>query len=231
MPTPSPTLQAARQVNSYTEHLVWRIDPEPDFAVAACGEPFTVGQWRSAEGWLTVPTADRCSPCEAMSRVLLSRALEKRRGHPGRKTDPSTAAELTAGTTGTPGPEWPPAPPATLRVGAFTYAVRVDAEAVRAWALETHGTDRYAGFSDRWTGEVAVADRFPDGRSVPLAKQQETLLHEVLHCCMAAGNWDPDVIGHIPSADREEYVVSTLSERLFTLLRDHPDLTAYLAAQ
>lgn len=242
-PTPrSPLLQAVRVLNASTWHLTWRTDGKNgESAVTCCGLGVQTAQWGPASRWLENSPTGRCQPCDAMSGVLLSRAIEldqqARFGYlPDRdlrlETQMPTAAELTAGLTPTaPDPEWPPTPPTSLRIGAHLYTLEVDTTKVRKWALEEHGTDRYAGYSDSWSLEIAVASEFPNGQTVPLAALQETVLHEVLHMLLRAGHWDGDDIGHLPPSDREEYTVRALASELYVLLRAHPELTAYLVAK
>lgn len=227
MPTQPLALYAAREANATTRHLIWT-DQHADTivwapVVTACGRSIDVGGWWPGERWLAAPNLDRCSPCEAMSGVLLSRSVEL-----------TTPGPLRIGpliNQVAPDPDRPPAPPATLRIGAHNYSVSVDTDRVREWGLQEHGSDRYGGFSDRWAMEIVISDRFPDGRPIPADAQRETLLHELIHCCLGAGNWDAEVIGHLPAEAREEYVVAAASAQLFAVLRDHPELVSYLTAR
>jgi hypothetical protein len=98
--------------------------------------------------------------------------------------------------------------PASVRVGYRTLAVE-------AWAHEEADT---AGECGRFDTEN---DRILIDTAYGAATVAETLIHEVLHACYA--------LGHVSEQDSEERTVAILSTQLAQVIRDNPDLVAFLS--
>lgn len=105
--------------------------------------------------------------------------------------------------------------PTSVRVGPYTYVVKVDADRIKELEKESN-TDLY-GITTHGHLEIALQ---PDVADMVL---RETLLHEVLHA----------VLFNTGISDRmtdkaEEHLVRALSPALFSLLRENPELVRYL---
>lgn len=105
--------------------------------------------------------------------------------------------------------------PTHVRVGPYTYTVKVDAERIKELEKESD-TDLY-GITTHGHLEIVLQ---PDVADMVL---RETLLHEILHA----------VLFNTGLSDRmtdkaEEHMVRALSPALFSLLRENPDLVRYL---
>lgn len=102
-----------------------------------------------------------------------------------------------------------PGTPASIKVGPFVYAVkrwkRLPAENAEAW-----------GMCDRASTVILLAE------TTSHQKQREVLLHEVLHAIYGVTGL------HHKDGAPEELVVTDLSPTLLSVLRDNPDLVAYL---
>ena len=97
--------------------------------------------------------------------------------------------------------------PASIRVGYRDYAVE-------AWPpREASASERYAE-CDRVNQIIRVRDDLPEQLTA------ECLLHEVIHAA-----YD---MACIDIGDSEERTVSALGNQLSQVIRDNPDLVAYL---
>jgi len=56
-----------------------------------------------------------------------------------------------------------------------------------------------------------------------LDRQRVTVMHEVLHCCTA--------LARVSDDSTEEHTVSALAPVIVQVLRENPDLVAYLTAE
>ena len=105
--------------------------------------------------------------------------------------------------------------PTSVRVGPYTYTIKVDAERIKELEKESD-TDLF-GMTTHGHLEIVLQ---PDVADTVL---RETMLHEVLHA----------VLFNTGLSDRmtdkaEEHLVRALSPALFALLRENPDLVRYL---
>lgn len=107
--------------------------------------------------------------------------------------------------------------PTSVRVGALTYTLSDD----RATLLERCAADASALFGQTDHNACTI---IIDGRLAECQKR-DTVLHEVTHVIVAtvglADEW---------GVDREEAVVRRMTPMLLSVLRDNPDLVAYLTA-
>ena len=122
-------------------------------------------------------------------------------------------------------------PPATVAVGPFSYDLGIDPVKVSNKAVEL-GFD-LLGYTDNTAQDISVAPGMG-----PLL-ERETVLHEVLHAVFAVTG-SRELIIHDgqeehPKKDDpyglEERVIRALCTTLFGVLRDNPDLVAYLTSE
>lgn len=124
--------------------------------------------------------------------------------------------------------------PSEIRVGFLPYAVLTDRAAINA-ASESADIDEgaeWAAFSDH---DALVIGINPDN---PLPVQQRDLLHEVIHCCLRYSGVEPNAYARVVGKAKErhggytveEFMVAAASAPLLAVLRDNPDLTAWLTA-
>jgi hypothetical protein len=109
-----------------------------------------------------------------------------------------------------------------VRVGTVSYEVTFDAD---AWLKIEHKTQTkgYHGFTNHHEAVIYInPDDVPD-------VQRQTVLHEVMHatCYVILGAPEFDHLGKNRN-DREENIVRMLEGPLLMVLRDNPDLAAYL---
>jgi hypothetical protein len=105
--------------------------------------------------------------------------------------------------------------PASVRVGPYRYKVVVSAERIKE--LEKESNSELYGITTHGHLEIALQ---PDVADLIL---RETLLHEVLHAVLYNTGLSDRM-----SDKAEEHLIRGLSPALFALLRDNPDLVAYL---
>ncbi len=119
-----------------------------------------------------------------------------------------------------------PALPTTIRVGAVEYTVTQDRD---EWMKIEHETQTkgYYGHSHHKDAKIYLN---PDAAE---SVTRLTLLHEVLHCltesAMGAPVFDTATLGE-ERDDREERIVRMFEAPLLNVLRDNPELVAYLTA-
>ena len=106
-----------------------------------------------------------------------------------------------------------PAIPTTLRIGPHTYDIRHDPETAKRV--------RAAGHAGNSEAQQLLIQLDTDQPHTQLA---DTLIHESLHCM-----WNQTSLPAGLSAE-EEAVVLALSPLLLGMLRDNPELVAYLTA-
>lgn len=113
--------------------------------------------------------------------------------------------------------------PETIIAGAVTYRVICDKH---EFAQLERRADRKGDILGRSEHTEAVIYINP---AAPTDVQRLTLLHECLHCLLYTVMGDPswENLGE-KDAEREERVVCMFESPLLLLMRDNPDLVAYL---
>lgn len=106
-----------------------------------------------------------------------------------------------------------PVPPPSIAVGVHRYSVATDAAVCEDLRSEVK---RGTVDPDRLLIRVDV--------SAPFTLTADTLLHEILHAC-----WNQTPLRE-RDEDDEERTVTALTPLLLGVLRDNPDLVAYLTA-
>lgn len=111
-------------------------------------------------------------------------------------------------------------PPKTVKVGPYRYSISVDKDFNYQNDFDKKSTDDgyMFGGTNHPTQSIVL-----DGRVGP-DLQGETLLHEVIHCCLFAlgsPDWSDE-------DDLEERICMSLSPILFDTLRSNPELVDYL---
>lgn len=109
--------------------------------------------------------------------------------------------------------------PNKIRFGHVVYTVHTDAKQIDT--DETFGPGQ-CGASFHQLRAIWVLTE-----GMTLEQQQNTLLHEVLHCCVNVSGLQ--VPGKGPD-ETEEVYVSAISTPLHGVLIDNPDLTAWLVS-
>lgn len=102
--------------------------------------------------------------------------------------------------------------PKSVKVGPYTYAVSTDEAAIRKFEHEKQS--RHAGHTSHSELAIHVDPHNAAGY------QRDTLWHEVLHCIVNVVNLQPKL--------SEEEIICTISHMTLAVLRDNPDLVAYL---
>lgn len=109
-------------------------------------------------------------------------------------------------------------PPGKVKVGHLTYAVEVSAK-------RCSDADVMYGQSDMRTAEIILNPAQCDGQL------RDTTLHEVLHALMdQMGVQKGGDKALLATTDDEERMVHALAPLLLGVLRDNPDLVAFLVA-
>lgn len=121
--------------------------------------------------------------------------------------------------------------PGRIRIGSLTYRLIADADAVRA------ESEANAGPSGAWTA-FSNHDHLVIGVNPESAPgvQKVDVIHEVLHCCLrASGVWPDSYAAVVHRADGfndgqsvEEVMVSAAAGPFLGVMRDNPDLIAWL---
>lgn len=105
--------------------------------------------------------------------------------------------------------------PKTVHVGALTYSITDDRAALLERCFED--LSRLLGSTDHVTCSIVIDDRLVEGQ------KRDTVLHEVLHTvisnCGLSDEW---------GVDKEEGIVRRITPGILAVLRDNPDLVAYL---
>ena len=104
-----------------------------------------------------------------------------------------------------------PTIPGQIRIGPHTYEIRHDPETAKRV--------RAAGHAGNSEANQLLIQLDTDQPHTQLA---DTLIHEALHCAWSQTSLPAGL------ADEEEAVVLALSPLLLGLLRDNPELVAYL---
>jgi hypothetical protein len=119
--------------------------------------------------------------------------------------------------------------PETVKVGPLLYWVQWDSDLVKARSEGRTGPDEeWAAFSDHERLVIGINPGHGPGA------QRQSLLHEVLHCCLRmAGCW-PDQYATVWVKAREvgpgpeEMTVSALAAPMVQVLGENPHLLAWL---
>jgi hypothetical protein len=124
--------------------------------------------------------------------------------------------------------------PGTIRIGAVTYRVIFDVAKIKAASASANFGDNEAwiAFSDHEKLIIGInPEHAPDANRI-------SMIHEILHCALRQSGAHPNtyadtvyeahdrVAGHTV----EEYTVSAMTGPLLSVLRDNPELVAYLTA-
>ncbi len=120
--------------------------------------------------------------------------------------------------------------PAKLRIGHLTYRVVQDDHLVAEHSVRKQGD--YVGWSSASVQTIAFGSKATNHGNEPLGADycRETLLHEVLHQCLRVTDCDPDRDAKAGVEDVEERTVAAMTGPLLAVLRDHPELVAWLTA-
>ena len=102
--------------------------------------------------------------------------------------------------------------PKSVKIGPYKYALRVDDAAVLQRSDDSN--DCINGYCDLDAHEIVFATR---------AQKPSSVLHEVLHAV-----FDQSGLNIRLGAEREEDVVQSLDHILWGVLRDNPNLVAFL---
>ena len=124
-----------------------------------------------------------------------------------------------------PVPVEPPVPmPTAVRVGPVTYRVTTDPD---DWVRVEHKVQTKGDYGHTLNIEATI---YINPEATPDV-QRVTLWHEVMHalCTAVMGSPDWRNLGK-KKGDREEAVVSAFESPIVLVLRDNPDLIAYLLA-
>jgi hypothetical protein len=112
--------------------------------------------------------------------------------------------------------------PSTVQIGAVTYAVTIDPDAWMRYEHENQSKGEY-GYTLHTEAIILL-----NPESAPDVARQ-TLWHEIMHglceTTMGSPNWRG--LG-AEKSDREEAVVRAFESPTLLVLRDNPDLVAYL---
>jgi hypothetical protein len=103
--------------------------------------------------------------------------------------------------------------PTAVQIGPMRYSIEQDKAKLNAYCLEQTGA--YCGYCDHQNLEIVV-----DPKSA-VAKQRETLTHELLHALLAASS-----IGH--DLPNNEPFVAKFAPWLLDTLQRNPEVVAYL---
>jgi hypothetical protein len=122
--------------------------------------------------------------------------------------------------------------PTSIRIGPVRYTVLTDAAEIKRVSDEADlgSGGEWAAFSDH--------DRLIIGINPEHAEDNNrvSVLHEVLHCCLRASGVWPNSYARLVDAARgqdgdipvEEFTVAALAGPMLGVLRDNPDLAAWL---
>lgn len=124
--------------------------------------------------------------------------------------------------------------PSVVRVGFMPYTILTDRDAINA-ASESADISQDAEWTAYSDHDALVIGINTDN---PLAVQQRDLLHEVIHCCLRYSGVEPNAYARVVGRAKgrhdgytvEEFTVAATAAPLLGVLRDNPDLTAWLTA-
>ncbi len=126
----------------------------------------------------------------------------------------------------------PPRPvlPDTLRIGHLAFTLVQDDRLVAEHSVRECGD--FAGWSHAPTQTIALGSTSVRNGNAPLGAdyRRETVLHEIIHCCLRVTDCNPDRDAKAGVEDVEERAVSAMTGPLLAVLRDHPQLVAWLTA-
>ena len=121
--------------------------------------------------------------------------------------------------------------PATLRIGHLTFTLSEDDSLVAEHSVRR--CSDLSGWSHAPTQIIALGTKAVRQGNQPLGAdyRRETALHEIVHCCLRVSDCHPDRDAKAGVEDVEERAVAALTGPLLAVLRDHPDLVAWLTAE
>jgi hypothetical protein len=113
-------------------------------------------------------------------------------------------------------------PPKSLKIGPYTYRVTTKKADLDRQGVRDQGSN--AGYSQVSSQVIAVRTTTAAGdEKVGRDYAASTLLHEVLHQCLAVAGFRMD-------SEAEENVILAMETPLLQTLRDNPELLAYLTS-
>jgi hypothetical protein len=124
-------------------------------------------------------------------------------------------------------------PPSTVRVGPVRYRILFDADEIKRVSDEAdlEADSEWTAFSDHRVNIIGI-----DPKSHP-DQQRASLVHELLHCCLRfSGAWPNTYAKLTAKAGKdydipvEEFTVGATAYPLLSVLRDNPELLAWLTA-
>ena len=114
--------------------------------------------------------------------------------------------------------------PSTVRIGSVTYTVTIDSDEWVRYEHKNQDTGFY-GHTNHTTATILI-----DPESA-LDVARQTLWHEVIHALCETTMGSPDWRGlGKEKSEREEAVVRAFESPTLLVLRDNPELVAYLTA-
>lgn len=125
--------------------------------------------------------------------------------------------------------------PSRVRVGAVTYRIVTDPEAIKEASDASDAADR-GGVWKAFSNHDRLLIGLPPGDADDA--NRVSLLHELLHCCLRhSGAW-PDMYARVLDSARdrnagidvEEFMVAGLTAPLLGVLRDNPNALRWLTA-
>jgi len=121
--------------------------------------------------------------------------------------------------------------PAQLRIGHLTFTLVQDDQLVAEHSVRQ--CSDFAGWSHTPTQTIALGTKAVRHGNRPLgdAYRRQTVLHEIVHCCLSVTDCEPDRDAKAGVEDVEERAVAALTGPLLAVLRDHPELVAWLTAK
>jgi len=124
-----------------------------------------------------------------------------------------------------------PALPEKLRIGHLTYTLVQDDQLVAEHSVRQ--CSDFAAWSHAPTQTIALGTRAvrQGNQSFGDDYKRETVLHEIVHCCLRVTDCQPDRDAKAGVEDVEERALAALTGPLLAVLRDHPDLVAWLTAE
>lgn len=112
-------------------------------------------------------------------------------------------------------------PPKTVKIGPTKWKIRTSKKAIRKLRLKLDIEDHLIGHTELKDLTIFIA------YDIAPQVQRDTLIHELLHACFAIQGFPP-MKDMDEKEDQEEWVVKNLTSVLHAVIRDNPELIAYL---
>jgi hypothetical protein len=110
-----------------------------------------------------------------------------------------------------------------VRIGPHEYTIYWSDEHWERLRIREDGLGHLMGRTAHHLGEIYIKP------GMSPSQLRDTLLHEIMHCIYSSGlGINLSNIRHVD--DLDEYLVSTVTPWLLGVLRDNPDVLAYLLA-